>query len=287
MADFISRHSLFITSLALLICSFQLMRASIENRDLPQIGGRVVNSVMDPVEDLNHEIFESVRYLWKHYIWLLDVETERNDYFDRIKALEAQNSRYIEYENENRRLRSLLSFAQGSERGGIAASVVGRDPSNWIQTVKIDRGSDEGIRSGLPVVDGHAIVGQTTVVGGGSSKVLLLTDHASAIDAIVQRSRAPGIVEGTGKESLSFRYVLKDDEVEVGDRVIASGLDGVFPKGTLIGVVTSARVDVIGLFQEIELEPSVNLRKLENLLVLNSASERPQLSQEPEDKDDA
>ena len=104
-----------------------------------------------------------------------------------------------------------------------------------------------------------------------TSKVLLLTDSASAIDAVVQRNRAVGTAEGgLGRTSLRLRYVLKLKEflIEPGDRVIASGLDGVYPKGALIGVVSSANPNAGGLFQEIEMQPSVDVYRLESVLVL-------------------
>ena len=149
-----------------------------------------------------HEVSESMKYMWSHYLWLIKVEAERNELVERVKQLEAQNSRLMEYENENKRLRGLLFFSEETGHKGIVASVVGRDSSNWIKTITIDRGSDDGIRPGLAVVDGNAVVGQTTSVTEDSAKVLLLTDNASAIDAIVQSSRASGIAEGGPEDGM-------------------------------------------------------------------------------------
>ena len=268
MPGFIRRHNLFITSAALLVCSFQLMSLSIADRAFPRLGGRVVSATLTPVHKIIHETGQTARYLWDHYIWLLGVEAERNELLARVKALEAQNSRLIEYEHENSRLRVLLEFSEHTGLRGLPASIVARDPSNWIRSVTIDRGRAHGVEEGMSVVDGHAIVGRTTVVSDNSSTVLLLTDNLSAIDAIVQRTRASGIVEGSFEHGLRMRYVSNEYPVIVGDRVIASGLDEVFPKGTLIGVVTHAEKDDRGLFQNIEVEPSAHLERLENVLVL-------------------
>ena len=101
-----------------------------------------------------------------------------------------------------------------------------------------------------------------------TAKVMLLTDSTSSIDAIVQNSRAEGIVEGVEGRKLELRYVIKDFTVQTGDRVIASGLDGIFPKGTLIGVVTDVRRSSSGIFQQIDVQASVDLTRLENVLVL-------------------
>lgn len=271
MAEFLRRHSLLFTSIALLICSFQLMSLSVSNRAVPQYGARMVDTIFSPVEKGYHEVYQSTRYIWNHYFWLLDVETERNELMNRVKELEAHNSRLMEYDSENKRLRRILDFTDRSGYSGAVATVIGRDPSNWVKTITIDRGSADGLRAGLAVVDGNAIVGQTTAVGERSSRVLLLTDNSSAIDALAQSSRAVGTAEGgLGRSSLRLRYVLKlkEFQVNIGDRIIASGLDGVYPKGALIGVASKVNPQAAGLFQEIEVEPSVDVYRLENVLVL-------------------
>jgi rod shape-determining protein MreC len=268
MPEILRRHSLVITVIALLITCGQLMSASISNSALPRMGAVVLSSFISPMQELHHEMIYSGKRFWEHYVWLQNVETERNELESRLKELEAQNSRLIESEHENKRLKELLRFREETQIPGLAASVIGRDSSNWAKTVTLDRGAADGLRVGLPVVDGNAIVGQVISVDHSSAKVLLIADNSSAIDAIVQNSRAQGIVEGMATRKLQLRYVLKDYAVATGERVIASGLDGVFPKGTLIGVVTKVEPTTNGLFQNIELQPSVDLNRLETVLVL-------------------
>lgn len=283
MAEFFRRHSLSLTALALLLASLQLMSLSIAHRNVPQAGARAVDAVLSPLEKGYYEIFQSSRYIWNHYLWLLNVETERNQLVNRVKELEAHNSRLMEFDSENQRLRKILNFTERSGFTGVVASVVGRDPSNWVKSITIDRGSDDGLKEGYAVVDGNAIVGQTIAVNRHSSRVLLLTDNSSAIDSIVQSSRAAGTSEGgLGRSSLRLRYVLKlkEFEVNVGDRVIASGLDGVFPKGALIGVVSKANSQANGWFQDIEVEPSVDVYRLENVLVMIPGSANAEIALE-------
>lgn len=270
MADFIRRHSLFLTALGLIACSLQLMSASIENAGLPRLGGRVVHAALAPVQKVHHESLSSVKDVWQHYVWLVGVEEERNELLGRLKQLEAQNSRLLEFEHENKRLRKLLAFKRSTGFDGVTSTVIGRDPSRWERTITLDRGAQDSVKEGLPVVDGEAVVGQTTVVSGTSAKVLLITDKSSAIDAIVQRSRATGIVEGTGRDTLRMRYVLKEMSVQPGDRIISSGLGGIYPKGTLIGVVVDVRTPHSGLFHEVTIKPSVDLLRLENVMVITS-----------------
>jgi rod shape-determining protein MreC len=280
MADFIRRHSLLLTTALLLIASFQLMSASIKHAELPRYGGEVLHRVLSPFQLMHSRSLESINHVWQRYIWLIHAQEERDEMALRLKHLEAQNSRLLEYQSENERLGSLLNFSQQTGLNGVAATVIGRDASNWIRTITVDRGTEHGVQVGQPVVDGEAIVGQTTVATNESAKVLLLTDQSSAIDSIVQRSRATGVIEGTGGSILKMRYVLKEASVQPGDRIIASGLGGVFLKGTLIGVVTSVVTPQGGLFHEVLVKPSMDQRRLENVLVVTDDVPKPLLKQQ-------
>ena len=193
----------------------------------------------------------------------------------RIEALEAQNSRLIEFEHENRRLKQLLSFSDHTGFKGVPSTVIGRDPSNWVRTITIDKGSDDGVRPNLAVVDGNALVGQTTVVNRTSSTVRLVTDVTSAVDSIVHGNRTPGIVEGTGQETLRLRYVPKEVAVPTGGRISTAGLGGVYPKGLLVGVVTRTDTQVSGMFQGVEVQPNVDLLRLENVMVIIPEDSKP------------
>ena len=282
MKEFLKRNSLPLTAAVLFICSFQLMSLSVRNPAIPQLGSRVIISILAPLEDLHHRSVASLNNLWEHYLWLVRAQLERDDLKSRVKALEEQNSRLIELGSENDRLRRLLHFTESSGFHGITATVVGYDPSNWIKTITIDRGLDDGLRPGLAVVDGNALIGQTTAVSRGYAKVLLITDNASAVDALVQSSRARGIVEGGAGEklSLALRYVAKDATVHAGDRVITAGLGGIFPKGIVVGVVESVHQGENGIFQTIDLLPSADFFRLENVTVIlpNEAEQQDLLS---------
>ena len=277
MPEFVQRRGLLLTSIVLFVCSMQLMAASVHDPSLARLGARGIAAILFPFERLHHEVTASAKYVWTRYLWLVDVEKQRDQLRERVRELEALNSKFIEFKNENSRLSDLLRFSQTTGNRGIVATVVGRDPSNWVSTITIDRGSADGIRPGLAVVDGNAIVGQTTVVNTRSAKVLLLTDNASAIDAIVQSSRVAGIIEGSGDGGLKMRYAERspDKIVRAGERVIASGLDGVYPKGTLIGVVQEAAEHGSALFQNISVKPSVAVQRLENVQVLLPEYYRP------------
>lgn len=267
MSDFFRRHSLALTSLALVIISCQLMSASIQHQALGAFGGRMVMFFLSPCEEVVHNATDSMSGMWRHYVWLQSVESERNELALRVKALESQNSKLLELEGENERLKSLLKYEGEMHVEGVAARVIGHEPSNWYRTIVIDRGESHGVRVGSSVVDGNAIVGQVIATSSSSARVLLITDNSSAIDALVQSSRGQGIVEGALENSLKLRFVLREYAVSIGDRIIASGLDGVFPKGALIGVVTRTEQSS-GMFHSIDVQPAVDVRRLETVLVV-------------------
>jgi rod shape-determining protein MreC len=267
----IRRNLVFITAAMLLACSVQLLGFSVDNPETARFGTSLVSSALYPVQKLHHEVTQSTNYAWNRYLWLLDVEEERNELLVRVGSLETLNSRLLEFKRENQRLKQILEFVETSDYRGVTASVISRDPSNWSKTVTIDRGSRHGLRVGMAVTYGNGVVGQIVSVTNQSSKVLLITDPSSAVDALLQDNRAWGICEGTGNDDfLLLRYVEKQVGVEVvaGDRVIASGLDGIFPKGTLIGVVHSVDASTNSLFYEIKVRRTVDLRRLETVFVI-------------------
>ncbi|MDR2337185.1 MAG: rod shape-determining protein MreC [Deltaproteobacteria bacterium] len=268
--NFIKENVLSGTAIFLLIISFCLTAKSFEKGSyLPSLGINLVGRVIAPAEKGRHELFQSIAAAWNRYVNLWDIEKSRNLLFTENKALEDKIASLIEVEYENQRLRKLLNFGQSYPYKLIGATVIGRNSSNWVRSLTINRGKQDGMKVGSPVVDGKAVVGQIIAVSKKTSTVLLLTDNISGIDALIQSSRTPGIIKGTGTAMLEMNYVLKGSGVVVGDKVISSGLDGIYPKGKLIGTVTKAE-DTVGLVKKIEVKPSMDLFKLEEVLVLVS-----------------
>ena len=130
-------------------------------------------------------------------------------------------------------------------------------------------GSNQGIKVEMPVLQADNVVGQVIAVSLNSSKALLITDPSSAVDSIVQNSRVRGTVRGMQRNNLcDLQYVLPEDEVKVGDRLITAGMDKIFPKGLLIGIVNSIEKDTGSMFQKVHIKPSVDFSKLENVLIV-------------------
>ena len=173
---------------------------------------------------------------------------------------------------ENERLRSLLGMQKDLELSGVAANVVGYDPSGWVRSLVINQGASSGVSVGLPVVDSQGVVGQVIAAGRYSGRVLLITDHSSGVDALVQRTRARGVLEGSGESLCELSYVERNSDIISGDTIITSGMDGVYPKGLVLGTVSGVRKSSNGLFLSVEVEPQVRFAKLENVFVVTSKS---------------
>ncbi len=150
----------------------------------------------------------------------------------------------------------------------MAAQVIGRDPTGWFKSVIIDKGKNSGIKVNMPVVNSKGVVGRLVSVSYNYAKVLLVIDQNSAVDCIIQRSRDNGIVKGLSSKVCILDYVLKTSDVRVGDMVITSGLDRVFPKGIPVGEVIDVKNPPGGLFKDVKVRPMVDFSNLEELLVI-------------------
>lgn len=269
--EFLRRNNLILTALFLIVFSAQLMSLSIKKPHVANFGTQAITFAISPFLKLQHEGLESLKYLWTRYLWLLNVEAEKNSLEKRVSELETMNSRLLEYQNENIRLRNILHFAEDYSLKGVVANIIGSDTSNWFKTIILDKGKADGIMEGYAVISGNAVVGQVVSVTKNSSKILLLTDLSSAIDTVIQSNRMWGIVEGVGKDDmLELKYVEKRAELDiaVGDRVITSGLDGIYPKGLLIGVIHTISSKENSLFYSIKLKPAVSIKRLENVFIV-------------------
>ncbi|WKZ57418.1 MAG: rod shape-determining protein MreC [Bdellovibrionota bacterium] len=258
------------TALALFLLS-TLLSAYTAKR--PHIAGSLSGAfteVLYPLLSSISSLRGGVGGIWDGYIALRGVKEENHELRRRLEVLEAQNSRLLELRHENDRLRGLLKVGEETQLSGVVADVIGYEASNWVQAITLNRGSADGVWVGTAAVDQEGLVGRVIAVSPSTSKVLLITDPTSGVDAIAQDTRAHGVVEGNGSTLCRWRFVLNDDEVKIGDRIITSGMDGLFPKGLLVGVV-SAIEPGDGLFQSVDVRPAVRLPHLESVLLLTGA----------------
>ncbi|MCP3924254.1 MAG: rod shape-determining protein MreC [Desulfobacterales bacterium] len=225
---------------------------------------------ISPVQSVVSKSIRSFKSVWSNYFLLISVSRENEILRKKLGVVTKEKNKYIEVAYENERLKKLLSFKQNHYFSTKAAKVIGRDMSKWFKTVIIDQGSAQGIRSGLSVVVSEGVVGQVTEVALNHSKVLLIEDRNSAVDALIQRNRARGVIKGESTDRCFLDYALLKNDIRVGDIIISSGLDGLYPKGLRIGKVTKVVRPNAGIFQDVIVTPFVDFEKLEEVLVIQT-----------------
>ncbi len=188
-----------------------------------------------------------------------------------VDTLMIENVRLREAEIENVTLRQQLNFKQANPSFELlSAQVIGRDPTALMSYLIIDRGSAEGVATGMPVLTHRGLVGRVTETNSHSSKVLLITDVTSSVNALIQESRATGVIQGRIGQGLVMRYIQQEEGIKTNDLVLTSGLGGNFPTRLIIGQVTAVKKKEVELFQEAEVRPAVDFHALEMVMVLTS-----------------
>ncbi len=244
---------------------------------------------MRPVENSAAVVVAPVQYAVQALVRNLDgiariprdLQTlrEENERLQRqVDELIYQVSLQREIQIENAQLRELLNLREqtpeifGPEADLLAAQVIGRDPGNLLHYLTLDRGSQDGVASGMPVITARGLVGQIDQVRPNSATVRLLTDPSSSVSALVQRSRATGVVRGVQSPSgtaLTMGLMPQTDGIiQPGDLVLTSGLGGRFPRRLLIGEVSEVRRRDVDMFQEATLRPAVDFANLEMVIVV-------------------
>jgi rod shape-determining protein MreC len=184
-----------------------------------------------------------------------------------VVELERDTARLAEVELENARLRELLAFRETLKGELLTARVIGHDAAGLSRTITIDQGSAAGVARGAAILAHGGLVGQVFLVSPHAARVLLITDHNSGVDAVVQRTRGRGIVEGAVDGRCGLKFVKRTEDLQVGDLVLSSGLDGIFPRGLPVGRIVAVDKQGQGLFQYAQVEPAVDVDELEEVLV--------------------
>jgi rod shape-determining protein MreC len=205
--------------------------------------------------------------LWEGYVYLVQVQRENVRLREEIKWLRQENHRYLEAYLQYQRLQRLLNFREQMALDVVAAQVIGRNSNSWTEIVYINRGTRDKVVKGLPVVTHEGLVGQVIYAAPTLSQVMLLTDFRSGVDVLVQRSRASGVVIGRGRHLAELKFLAAGADVHSGDRLISSGMGGVYPKGLIIGEVKDLQRNGRRALQ-VEIQPSVDFSQLEEVLVL-------------------
>lgn len=263
----------FLFAGVLLVLSLFLTAYTGRNPSARQIGARIVGEVFSPLQAGVASTTNFFVGMTKEYQALTDAREENSKLKSRLSILEAENAKLREFEFENTRLSKLLSFVEGEKISGVAARLIGRNPGNWVDSVLVNAGASVGVEVGDPAVDSvGGVVGRVISASSNASTILFISDNASGVDVLLQNSRARGIVTGLGNGRCELSFVDREVDVVVGDKIITSGMDGVYPKGLSVGVVASAEKDAKGLFQKVIISPTVTFKKLEELFIITSGA---------------
>lgn len=199
-----------------------------------------------------------------------DLKSENETLRRRLSEMSFENSRMKEAYLENDRLRSLLSFKERSGFTLIPAKIVVQNHEGFSHAFLLDVGSDDGVAPGMPVLAGDGLVGRTVSTGKHNSVAQVLDDINYRVGAMIQRSRVTGVAQNVDASRIILNYVQLTADVKLGDVVITSGNNSLYPKGIEIGLVSEVDSPPTALFKSITISPFVDLQKLEEAFVLTS-----------------
>lgn len=239
----------------------------------------VAISLVAPFQTVVSKTSRFLRDIWRHYFFTVSVAEENERLKKELSVALERNNRCYEIELASRRLFNFLNFQKDFDREVLTAEVIGRDPSPWYKTVIINKGRAAGVEKGFPVILPEGLVGQVIRVSGNYAKVLLIIDWNSAVDGLAQRTRARGIVNGKSMNQCLLKYALRKEDIRIGDIIVSSGLDGVFPKGLRLGYVSDIIKGNSGIFQEVTVTPFVDFEKIEEVMIVMTPSMKDPLAE--------
>ncbi len=239
--------------------------------------------VLAPLMGMTQEARGGVQELTGNITDVATLRTQVKELQARVDAMTNDSIQLREVQGENSTLREQLGYKQANpdfdlsgatvtqrvvQRDPDLARVLGVDPSNLAYVVIIDQGSEDNVKVGMPVVTPKGLVGRVIQTGGHWAKVLLIIDPSSSVNAVVQSTRATGIVQGNVDNTLTIKYVPQGEAISAGDLILTSGMGGNFPKRLVIGKVAEVRKRDIEQFQEAIIQPSVDFARLEFVMVV-------------------
>ncbi len=220
-----------------------------------------------PFLNASAAVSASVSSAWRNYFWLRGARKENERLQDTLRQLSLQTNRLEELNQENLRLRKLVALKETLPFQTIAARVVSRTPKFMSNVVYLDRGAKDGVAVDDPVITAEGVVGRTIMVAYLSAQVQLITNADASTGGMVDRTRFPGVLRGSGDSTLDLNYIGNNEPINAGDMVLTSGLDGIYPKGLTVGKVIDSRKGN-SVFRTIKVQPSADLLRLEEVSVV-------------------
>jgi rod shape-determining protein MreC len=268
------RLKIFLGLFFFIYFSVYLFSLTFTNKPVARMHERAIVAIASPLQNLVNFTYEKIASTFSTYVLLVGKAKENESLYAQLGDLRKSVVQMNEFAQENERLRNLLALPTPSKYAPIYAERIAYGSNQFERTIRVNKGTKDNIEVGMPVVDSQGVVGQVAEVFDRYSNLLLLTDKSSSIDVIVQRTRSRGILKGFTPHQLSFEFLSVDEDLQVGDIVISSGLDGVYPDGIPIGTVSATGKQGRRLFLTATVDPYVKFAKLEEVRILSPKDKR-------------
>jgi len=269
-----SRHSSLTLLAGVVVAQVLLLAVQIKRERQVRLIRVWAVELFSPLQRVGSWTIHGAEHGWGGYIGLRSAQKENETMRSELDRLKVRNAELEGRALEADRLARLLNFRTAhSETPMIAARVIGGSPDSGSLVVNIDRGSRDGIRRDMGVITPDGVVGKILAVYPDVSQVLLLGDKESGVGALLAGTRTQGPVKGTGEPLLSLDYITSDEKITIGQAVLTSGQDRIFPKDLPVGEVVDFSSDPKSPFLKIRIRPAAHLDRLEEVLVLQTRQE--------------
>jgi len=257
-----------------MLLALNLVSIGVKPTDFAQRPVTVMMTAITPVQDTLNSFAHGSTGFVRNYFDLVNVRRDNERLKAQLAQTKSDQSRVVELETENRHLSDLLDLKDALGGGNaVGANVIGSDANGLAHTLMLGQGSSAGVMPGMAVLSFRGVVGKIIATSANASRVLLIDDHNAALDAFDQRTRTRGIVAGIVDDGLTMKYVDRSQEVRPSDVIVTSGLDGIFPRGLLVGTIKSVKGEGPGMFLNVAISPAVDFRSLEQVLIIKQMPE--------------
>ncbi len=270
MQAFLSRHRAFFVLVAVIVAQLLLLSLQITRAHNVRLIQVWAVAVFEPFERSLHWTINKTTGTWRHFSGLWGAQRENQQLHEELATAHSQALLLSEKAAEADRLRALLDFKDHQAFQTVAAEVIATSPGEKSNAIFIGKGSEEGLSTDLAVITPEGIVGKIIAVFPHSAQVLLISDPSSGVGCILEKSRLQGVLKGTGENATQLHYIMNNQPVEVGESVLTSGLDQIYPKGLPVGTV--AHTAPGNIYQDLVVTPAVHLDRLETVLVVLKTS---------------
>src|SRR3982074_506840 len=262
-----SRHKSLVLLAGVIVVQVVLLAVQIKRDSQGRLLRVWTVGAVSPFQRAGAKGIGNIRGTWSHYFALQNTSRDNEQLRRENDELKLQVNQLQSKAAEADRLGALLNFRQAQHNVPmLAARVIGTSADTASQTIYLDRGERDGIRRNMGVITPDGVVGKVVESYRDTAQVLLLTDRESGVGAMLSDSRIQSRVGGGGEPLLSMKYIPTDDTVNVGEHVVTSGMDRIFPRDLPVGVVTE--IKTARPFQQVRVRPSPNLQRLEEVIVL-------------------